>query len=52
MNVLKPHQQTTIWTLLKAGNSQRDIERTTGISRHTIRAWAPEFDTKTPILRF
>ena len=40
MNVLKPHLQTTIWTLLRAGNSQREIERRTGISRHTIRAWA------------
>lgn len=40
MNVLKPHLQTTIWTLLRAGNSQREIERRTGIYRHTIRAWA------------
>ena len=43
MNVLKPHLQTTIWTLLRAGNSQREIERRTGISRHTIRAWAQRF---------
>jgi transposase len=43
VNVLKPHLQTTIWTLLKAGNTQREIERTTGISRHTIRAWAKRF---------
>ena len=43
MNVLKPHLQTTIWTLLKAGNSQREIERRTGISRHTIRTWAKRF---------
>ncbi|TCU91373.1 hypothetical protein EV671_102692, partial [Roseateles saccharophilus] len=35
VNVLKPHLQTTIWTLLRAGNSQREIERRTGISRHT-----------------
>ena len=45
MNVLKPHLQTTIWTLLRAGNTQREIERRTGISRHTIRAWA---DTHRP----
>ena len=46
MNVLKPHLQTTIWTLLRAGNSQREIERRTGISRHTIRAWARRFDAQ------
>lgn len=43
MNVLKPHLQTTIWTLLRAGNSQREIERRTGISRHTIRSYAERF---------
>jgi len=43
VNVLKPHLQITIWTLLKAGNSQREIERRTGISRHTIRSWAQRF---------
>lgn len=40
---MKPHLQTTIWTLLRAGNSQREIERRTGISRHTIRSWARRF---------
>ena len=40
MNVLKPHLQTTIFTLLEAGTSQRDIERVTGIDRKTIRAYA------------
>ena len=43
VNVLKPHLQTTIWTLLKAGASQREIERTTGISRHTIRLYQQRF---------
>ncbi|MFZ5528271.1 MAG: IS21 family transposase [Pseudomonadota bacterium] len=43
MNVLKPHLQTTIWTLLRAGVSQREIERRTEVSRHTIRAWAKRF---------
>lgn len=38
MNVLKPHLQTTIRTLLASGTSQREIERVTGVSRHTIRA--------------
>lgn len=40
---MKPHLQTTIWTLLRAGNSQREIERRTGISRHTIREYAKRF---------
>jgi transposase len=39
VNVLKPHLQTTICTLLKGGATQREIERITGISRHTIRAY-------------
>ena len=39
MNVLKPHRQTTIATLLEAGNSHRQIERVTGIDRKTIRAY-------------
>ena len=47
VNVLKPHLQTTIWTLLRAGNSQREIERRTGISRHTIRDYAKRFAAQT-----
>lgn len=42
-NVLKPHLQTTIWSLLKAGVSQREIERVTGISRNTIRGYRETF---------
>ncbi len=38
MNVLKPHLQTTVFTLLEAGTSQRKIERVTGIDRKTIRS--------------
>ena len=38
MNVLKPHQRTTVATLLEAGTSQRQIGRLTGIDRKTIRA--------------
>ena len=44
---MKPHLQTTIWTLLKSGASQREIERVTGISRHTIRAYQQRFDADT-----
>jgi len=40
---LKPHLQTTIWTLLRANASQREIERVTGISRHTIRTYQQRF---------
>lgn len=47
VNVLKPHLQTTVWTLLRSGNSQREIERRTGISRHTIRSWAQRFAAQT-----
>ena len=35
-----------IWTLLRAGNTQREIERRTGISRHTIRTWAKRFEAQ------
>ncbi len=43
MNVLKPHLQTTIWTLLAAKASQREIERVTGIDRKTIRGYQKRF---------
>ncbi len=39
MNVLKPHLQTTIWTLLERGTTQREIHRITGIDRKTIRVY-------------
>ena len=39
MNVLKPHLQTTLSTLLEAGKSHREIERITRIDRKTIRAY-------------
>ena len=35
--------QTTIWTLLDSGTSQREIERVTGIDRKTIRAYQKRF---------
>lgn len=43
MNVLKPHLQTTLRTLLQAGASQREIERVTGIDRKTIRSHQKKF---------
>ena len=44
MNVLKPHLQTTISTLLEAGTSHRQIERVTGIDRKTIRTYAKRIE--------
>ena len=43
MNVLKPHLQATIWTLLQAGRSQREIERATGIDRKAIRTYQKRY---------
>ncbi|TNF46177.1 IS21 family transposase [bacterium] len=40
MNVLKPHMQTTVKTLLDKGVSQREINRKTGIDRKTIRRYS------------
>lgn len=39
MNVLKPHLETTVKTLLSKGVSQREINRKTGIDRKTIRRY-------------
>jgi transposase/5S rRNA maturation endonuclease (ribonuclease M5) len=39
MNVLKPHLETTVKTLLDKGVSQREINRKTGIDRKTIRRY-------------
>ena len=43
MNVLKPHLQTTVFTLLAAGKSQREIARITEVDRKTIRSLARHF---------
>ena len=43
MNVLKPHLQTTVFTLLAAGKSQREVARITQIDRKTIRGLARHF---------
>lgn len=45
MNVLKPHLQTTVATLLAAGKSQREIGRITGVDRKTIRSLAQRMVT-------
>lgn len=43
MNVLKPHLQTTVFTLLAAGKSQREIARITEIDRKAVRRLARRF---------
>lgn len=43
-NVLKPHLQTTLLTLLASNTSHRQIERVTGIDRKTIRTYAKRID--------
>lgn len=43
MNVLKPNKQTTIFTLLQLGKSQREIERATGFDRKTIRSYQRKY---------
>jgi transposase len=43
VNVLKPHIQTTVFTLLAAGQSQRQIARITQIDRKTIRSLGKRF---------
>ena len=48
MNVLKPHLQTTILTLLGKGATQREVARITGVSRHTIRAYQQRFAAEAP----
>ena len=39
MNVLKPHLETTVKTLIYKGISQREINRKTGVDRKTIRKY-------------
>ena len=46
MNVLKQHRQATVFTLLAAGKSQREVERITGINRKTIRAYQRRFEAE------
>jgi transposase len=43
VNVLKPHLQTTIATLVTAGKRQREIARITGVDRKTIRKYQEQF---------
>jgi len=44
LNVLKPHLQTTITTLLATNTSHRQIERVSGIDRKTIRTYAKRIE--------
>lgn len=40
---MKAHTRTTLWTLFGRNASQREIERRTGVSRHTIRAYKKRY---------
>jgi hypothetical protein len=40
VNVLKPHLQGTVLTLISRGVAQREIHRVTGVDRKTIRSYA------------
>jgi len=40
VNVLKPHLQDTVLTLISRGVTQREIHRLTGVDRKTIRTYA------------
>jgi hypothetical protein len=40
---LKPHLQSTVFTLLERQTSQREIQRLTGIDRKTIRRYQAIF---------
>ena len=46
MNVLKPHLQSTVFTLLERNKSQRQIQRLTGIDRKTIRRYQAIFESQ------
>ncbi|SMG61245.1 Transposase [Paraburkholderia susongensis] len=46
MNVLKPHLQSTVFTLLERNKSQRQIQQLTGIDRKTIRRYQAIFESK------
>ncbi len=46
MNVLKPHLQSTVFTLLERNKSQRQIQRLAGIDRKTIRRYQAIFESE------
>jgi hypothetical protein len=46
LNVLKPHLQSTVFTLLQRQKSQREIQRLTGIDRKTIRRYQAIFESQ------
>jgi transposase len=48
LNVLKQHQQSTVFTLLELKKSQREIHRITGIDRKTIRRYMAIFAARAP----
>ena len=45
-DVLKPHLQSTVFTLLERNKSQRQIQELTGIDRKTIRRYQAIFESE------
>ncbi|MCU0932433.1 MAG: IS21 family transposase [Serpentinimonas sp.] len=46
MNVLKPNQRATVYTLLERGSTQREIARITGIDRKTVRSYQRRWEAE------
>ena len=46
MNVLKPNQRATVYTLLERNTTQREIARITGTDRKTIRSYQRRWETE------
>jgi transposase len=46
VNVLKPNQRATVYTLLERGTTQREIARITGIDRKTIRSYQRHWEAE------
>jgi transposase len=46
VNVLKPNQRATVYTLLERGSTQREIARITGIDRKTVRTYQRRWESE------
>jgi transposase len=46
VNVLKPNQRATVYTLLERGTTQREIARITGIDRKTVRSYQRRWEAE------
>jgi hypothetical protein len=48
VNVLKPNQRATVYTLLERGSTQREIARITGVDRKTVRSYQRRWEAEPP----